>query len=84
MDPGYSIMTTDKFPGIRPKIGAVFYSKGYNNFFQGCNQLEYDKLSNLVTKGWKAIVGLVVRKGVTNGVHQFTSAYVFIACGLCV
>lgn len=74
------MMIREKFPGLGPEIDAVFYSKGHNYIFQGYNQLEYDKLSDHVTKSRKAIVGLVVR----NGVHQFASIYyVCIACGLC-
>ncbi|XP_062950277.1 macrophage metalloelastase-like [Cynocephalus volans] len=51
MDPGYPKLTTKYFPGIGPKIDAVFYFKSkYYYFFQGSNQLEYDVQLHRVTK----------------------------------
>lgn len=59
MDLVYPILITEKFPGIEPKIDAAFYSKRHIYFFEGCNELESDKLYNCVTKGWEAMVVLV-------------------------
>lgn len=78
MDLGYPILIIEKFPRIGPNIHAVFYSKRYNYFFQECNEPESDKLSNCVTKGWKAIVGLVFRKGATNAIYQFISFIIYL------
>ena len=78
MDLLYPILITEKFPGIEPKIDAVFYSKRLIYFFEGCNELESDKLYICVTKGWEAMVVLVVRNGVTNGIYQFTLLIVYL------
>lgn len=78
MDLGYPILIIEKFPRIGLKIHAVFYSERYNYFFQECNEPEPDKLSNCVTKGWKAIVGLVFRNGVTNEIYQFISFIIYL------
>uniref|UniRef100_A0A671EIK0 Matrix metallopeptidase 12 n=1 Tax=Rhinolophus ferrumequinum TaxID=59479 RepID=A0A671EIK0_RHIFE len=53
MDPGYPKLITTYFPGIPPKIDAVFYYKRHYHFYQGCNIFEYDVLSNHVTKKLK-------------------------------
>uniref|UniRef100_A0A8D2JKZ1 Matrix metallopeptidase 12 n=1 Tax=Sciurus vulgaris TaxID=55149 RepID=A0A8D2JKZ1_SCIVU len=50
MDPGYPKPITKYFPGIGPKIDAVFYFERYYYFFQGPTQLKYDVLFNRVTK----------------------------------
>ena len=78
MDLGYPILIIEKFPRTGSKIHAVFYSKRYNYFFQECNEPESDKLSNRVTKGWKAIVGLVFRHDVTNEIYQFISFIIYV------
>ncbi|XP_049745588.1 macrophage metalloelastase [Elephas maximus indicus] len=54
MDHGYPKLITKNFPGIGPKIDAVFYSKKHYYFFQGSNQLEYDVQSNRVTRRLKS------------------------------
>ncbi|XP_053417409.1 macrophage metalloelastase [Nycticebus coucang] len=55
MDPGYPKLITKYFPGIGPKIDAVFYSENrYYYFFQGSNQFEYDSLYQRVTKMMKS------------------------------
>ncbi|XP_006887365.1 PREDICTED: macrophage metalloelastase [Elephantulus edwardii] len=50
MDYGYPKWIVKNFPGIGPKIDAVFYSKNFYYFFQGSDQLEYDVLHNRVTR----------------------------------
>lgn len=54
MDAGYPKLITKHFPGIGPKIDAVFYFQRYYYFFQGPNQLEYDTFSSRVTKKLKS------------------------------
>ncbi|XP_045411378.1 macrophage metalloelastase [Lemur catta] len=55
MDPGYPKFITKHFPGIGPKIDAVFYSKNrHYYFFQGSNQFEYDSIYLRVTKKLKS------------------------------
>ncbi|XP_005329151.3 macrophage metalloelastase [Ictidomys tridecemlineatus] len=50
MDPGYPRQITKNFPGIGPKIDAVFYFKRNYYFFQGSTQLKYDVMLHRVTK----------------------------------
>lgn len=50
MDSGYPKLIAMNFPGIGPKIDAVYYHNRHYYFFQGSNQLEYDVLHNRVTK----------------------------------
>ncbi|KAB1272096.1 Macrophage metalloelastase [Camelus dromedarius] len=54
MDPGYPKLITTYFPGIGPKIDAVFYYKRHYYFFQGSDILEYDVLSQRVTRRLKS------------------------------
>ncbi|XP_057606949.1 macrophage metalloelastase [Hippopotamus amphibius kiboko] len=54
LEPGYPKLITTYFPGIGPKIDAVFYSNRRYHFFQGSNVLEYDVLSHRVTKRLKS------------------------------
>ncbi|XP_060035608.1 macrophage metalloelastase-like [Erinaceus europaeus] len=53
MDPGYPKLITTYFPGIGPKIDSVYYYNKHYYFFQGSTMLEYDVLSNQVTKKLK-------------------------------
>ncbi|XP_007944196.1 macrophage metalloelastase [Orycteropus afer afer] len=57
MDYGYPKLITKNFPGIGPKIDAVFYFNRHYYFFQGSDQLEYDTLYNYVTKQLKSNSG---------------------------
>ncbi|XP_052582687.1 macrophage metalloelastase [Peromyscus californicus insignis] len=50
MDPAYPKPISTHFPGIGPKIDAVFYFKRHYYIFQGANQLEYNPLLHRVTK----------------------------------
>ncbi|XP_006206801.1 macrophage metalloelastase [Vicugna pacos] len=54
MDPGYPKLITTYFPGIGPKIDAVFYYNRHYYFFQGSDTLEYDVLSQRVTRRLKS------------------------------
>uniref|UniRef100_A0A8C3YG22 Matrix metallopeptidase 12 n=1 Tax=Catagonus wagneri TaxID=51154 RepID=A0A8C3YG22_9CETA len=53
MDPGYPKSITTYFPGIGPKIDAVFYYNRHYYFFQGSDVLEYDVLFHRVTRRLK-------------------------------
>uniref|UniRef100_A0A8C8XY89 Matrix metallopeptidase 12 n=1 Tax=Panthera leo TaxID=9689 RepID=A0A8C8XY89_PANLE len=53
MDPGYPKFITKAFPGIGPKIDAVYYNNRHYYFFQGSDVSEYDVLSHRVTKRLK-------------------------------
>ncbi|XP_006834016.1 PREDICTED: macrophage metalloelastase [Chrysochloris asiatica] len=58
MDHGYPKLITKGFPGIGPKIDAVFYFKNrHYYFFQGSNQLEYDIQSKRVSRRYKSNSG---------------------------
>ncbi|XP_043854072.1 macrophage metalloelastase-like [Dromiciops gliroides] len=50
MDRGYPREIAKFFPGIGPKVGAVFYHNRHYYFFQGAKQLEYDIFLNRVTR----------------------------------
>ncbi|KAM7086869.1 macrophage metalloelastase [Molossus nigricans] len=50
MDPGYPKLIVAHFLGIEPKIDAVFYYNRHYYFYQGSNLLEYNVLTNRVTK----------------------------------
>ncbi|XP_037694660.1 macrophage metalloelastase [Choloepus didactylus] len=58
MDSDYPKLITKNFPGIGPKIDAAFYYKGHYYFFQGSHQLEFNTLSNRVTRRLKSNSGL--------------------------
>ncbi|EGV95530.1 macrophage metalloelastase [Cricetulus griseus] len=62
MDPTYPKLISLHFSGIKPKIDAGFSFKGHYYFFQGANQLEYDPLSNRVTKRLKSTSWFVCLK----------------------
>ncbi|KAM5224182.1 macrophage metalloelastase [Hipposideros larvatus] len=50
MDPGYPKLIATYFPGIGPKIDAVFYYKRHYYFYYGSNVVEYDVLSHVTTE----------------------------------
>ncbi|KAL6093238.1 hypothetical protein STEG23_006768, partial [Scotinomys teguina] len=54
MDPTYPKLISTHFPGIAPKIDAVFYFKRHYYIFQGTNQLEYNPVLHRVTKRLKS------------------------------
>ncbi|XP_075404848.1 macrophage metalloelastase-like [Tenrec ecaudatus] len=57
VDKGYPKLISETFPGIGPKVDAVIYSENRYYFFQGSDQLEYDILSNRVTRRMKSNTG---------------------------
>lgn len=54
MDPAYPKLISTHFPGVEPKIDAVFYFRKHYYIFQGTHQLEYDALLPRVTKKLKS------------------------------
>ncbi|KAF6333578.1 matrix metallopeptidase 3 [Rhinolophus ferrumequinum] len=49
MDPGFPRQIVEDFPGIEPKVDAVFESFGFFYFFNGSSQLEFDPNAKKVT-----------------------------------
>nr|XP_019575459.1 PREDICTED: stromelysin-1-like [Rhinolophus sinicus] len=49
MDPGFPRQIVEDFPGIGPKVDAVFESFGFFYFFNGSSQLEFDPNAKKVT-----------------------------------
>lgn len=49
MDPGYPKQVEDDFPGIGPKVDAVFEAFGFFYFFSGSSQMEFDPNAKKVT-----------------------------------
>lgn len=49
MDPGFPRQIVEDFPGIGPKVDAVFESFGFFYFFNGASQLEFDPNAKKVT-----------------------------------
>ncbi|XP_006887411.1 PREDICTED: stromelysin-2-like [Elephantulus edwardii] len=54
MDQGFPRLITEDFPGIEPKIDAVFETFGFFYFFSGSSQFEFDPNSKMVTKKLKS------------------------------
>ncbi|XP_004688816.1 PREDICTED: macrophage metalloelastase [Condylura cristata] len=50
MDPNYPKLIITNFPGIGPKIDAVYYYNRHYYFFQGSKHVEYDAHHNRVIK----------------------------------
>ncbi|XP_037361615.1 stromelysin-2 [Talpa occidentalis] len=42
MDPGFPKLITEEFPGIGPKVDAVFEAFGFFYFFSGSSQMQFD------------------------------------------
>uniref|UniRef100_A0A8C3WFR1 Stromelysin-1 n=1 Tax=Catagonus wagneri TaxID=51154 RepID=A0A8C3WFR1_9CETA len=49
MEPGFPKQIVEDFPGIEPKVDAVFESFGFFYFFSGSSQLEFDPNAKKVT-----------------------------------
>uniref|UniRef100_A0A8C2RKQ5 Matrix metalloproteinase-14 n=1 Tax=Capra hircus TaxID=9925 RepID=A0A8C2RKQ5_CAPHI len=54
MDPGYPKLITTYFPGIGPKIDAVFYYNRHYYFFQGSKLRKYHVLAQRVIESLKS------------------------------
>lgn len=49
MDPGFPRKIVEDFPGVEPKVNAVFEAFGFFYFFSGSSQLEFDPNAKKVT-----------------------------------
>lgn len=49
MDPGFPRQIVEDFPGVEPKVDAVFEAFGFFYFFTGSSQLEFDPNAKKVT-----------------------------------
>ncbi|XP_039714712.1 stromelysin-1-like [Pteropus medius] len=49
MDPGFPRTIVEDFPGVEPKVNAVFEAFGFFYFFSGSSQLEFDPNAKKVT-----------------------------------
>lgn len=50
MDPGFPRQIVEDFPGVGPKVDAVFETFGFFYFFSGSSQLEFDPNAKKVTR----------------------------------
>ncbi|XP_006887410.1 PREDICTED: stromelysin-1-like [Elephantulus edwardii] len=53
MDKGFPRLITENFPGVVPKIDAVFQEFGFFYFFSGSSQFEFDPNAKMVTQKLK-------------------------------
>ncbi|XP_002754396.4 stromelysin-2 [Callithrix jacchus] len=49
MEQGFPRLTADDFPGVKPKVDAVFQAFGFFYFFSGSSQFEFDPNAKMVT-----------------------------------
>lgn len=49
MDPGFPRQIVEDFPGVEPKVDAVFEAFGFFYFFNGASQLQFDPNAKKVT-----------------------------------
>lgn len=54
MDPGFPRQIVEDFPGVGPKVDAVFEAFGFFYFFSGSSQLEFDPNAKKVTRVLKS------------------------------
>ncbi|XP_012625968.1 stromelysin-2 [Microcebus murinus] len=54
MEHGFPRLIADDFPGVEPKVDAVFQAFGFFYFFSGSSQFEFDPNARMVTHIWKS------------------------------
>ncbi|ELW64937.1 stromelysin-1 [Tupaia chinensis] len=54
MEPGFPKKIAEDFPGVEPKVDAVFEAFGFFYFFRGSSQLEFDPNAKKVTHTLKS------------------------------